>query len=120
MNHTSEYCVVITTTNDEGHASELASELVAAKLAACVQLQNITSHYEWKGEARKDSEILILIKTRSSLFSRLSDFIKANHPYETPEIIQLPITRGLSSYLNWIHEMTRDPKWEDGTTDGRS
>jgi len=108
MNPSSDYCVMQTTTNNADHARKLASILLETRLAACVQLQPVTSHYVWKGETRSDDEVLLQIKTRSSLFDRVCEMILANHPYETPEIIQLPIMDGLDKYLEWIDEATRE------------
>ncbi len=108
MKPSTDYCVVQTTTNNAIHATELASLLLGARLAACVQLQPITSQYVWKNETRSDDEVLLQIKTRSALFGRVCEMILANHPYETPEIIQLPIAAGLGKYLEWIDEATWD------------
>ena len=33
--------------------------------------------------------------------------VHAIHPYETPEIIALPILMGFPDYLNWIEQETR-------------
>jgi len=108
MNPSTDYCVVQTTTNSAVHAKELASMLVKSRLAACVQLLPITSHYIWKNETCCDDEVLLQIKTRSALFTRVCELIVANHSYETPEIIQLPITDGHAGYLEWIDEATQE------------
>ena len=108
MNPPADYCMVQTTTNNFVHAKELATFLLDARLAACVQLLPITSQYVWENETRCDDEVLLQIKTRSALFGRVCELILANHPYDTPEIIQLPITEGLGKYLEWIDEATRD------------
>lgn len=100
------YCVVLTTTSSEEHAEDLAKKLVAQKLAACVQVQQIKSYYLWKGEACHVPECLLYIKARTAQYQALEDFIRAHHSYEAPEIIQLPITAGLSGYLRWIDEAT--------------
>lgn len=101
-----EYCVVLTTTENKDDAKAIAKALLEAKLAACVQLHPIDSLYTWKGEMAEESEILLLIKTRRELFGRLEESIKANHKYETPEIVQLPIEAGSKEYLGWINEVT--------------
>lgn len=106
MNFDTAYCVVLTTTSSTEQAEELAKKIVAEKLAACVQVQQIRSYYMWKGEACNDPECLLFIKARSSQYQELEVFIKANHAYETPEIVQLPITGGFSGYLKWIDEVT--------------
>jgi len=43
----SDYCVILTTTGSQEEAETLASGLVAARLAACVQQTPIRSTYRW-------------------------------------------------------------------------
>ena len=100
------YCVVLTTTSSPEQAEELAKKIVFSKLGACVQVQQIKSFYMWKGEACIDPECLLLVKARTAQYAELEAFIKANHSYDTPEIIQLPIIAGSVGYLNWIDEVT--------------
>jgi periplasmic divalent cation tolerance protein len=105
--HETNYSMVITTTNSEETASALARSILAAKLGACVQVQSIKSFYTWKGEQCSEPEFLLLIKTKHELYADLAEHIKANHSYETPEIIEVPVLQGSHEYLNWIKESTR-------------
>ena len=107
MGSDSSYCLVLTTTASAQQAEELAQAIIAAKLAACVQVQQVQSYYRWEGEVRSEPEHLLFIKTRSAQYQALEKFIGANHAYETPEIVQLPITTGSAAYLRWIDEVTR-------------
>ncbi|MBW04730.1 Protein CutA, partial [Eschrichtius robustus] len=76
-------------------------------LAACVNLiPQITSIYEWKGKIEEDSEVLMMIKTRSSLVPALTDFVRSVHPYEVAEVIALPVEQGNSPYLHWVRQVT--------------
>lgn len=100
------YSAVITTAASKDDAKEIARAILGAKLAACVQLFPIESLYTWKGEMAEESEVLLLIKTRSELYSELEKAIRDVHKYETPEIIQLPVEKGLSEYFSWIDEVT--------------
>ena len=100
------YCMVMTTIAGEALAEALAREIVQARLGACVQVQNIKSFYMWKNEALSEPECLLLIKTRKALYQPLEDFIRAHHSYETPEIVQLPITAGSAGYLQWVARET--------------
>ncbi|KAL6554992.1 Protein CutA 1, chloroplastic [Orobanche gracilis] len=68
----------------------------------------VESVYEWKGEIQTDSKELLIIKTRESLLEALTEHVKANHDYEVPEVIALPITGGNLRYLEWIKNSTRD------------
>ncbi|XP_048226660.1 protein CutA, chloroplastic isoform X2 [Ricinus communis] len=68
----------------------------------------IESVYQWQGEIQTDSEELLIIKTRDSLLDALTDHVKANHEYDVPEVISLPITGGSIPYLQWLKNSTRD------------
>jgi len=100
----SNYLVVLTTVGSEAQGEELARSIVGAGLAACVQIQPIRSVYKWKGEVCTEAEFLLMIKTVERQYVSLEQHIKANHSYETPEIIKLPITGGSREYLGWIDE----------------
>ena len=81
----------------------LGRSLVEARLAACVNvLPGLTSIYRWEGQVQIDREAQLIIKTRASLLDRASAHIAASHPYQTPEVIALPITGGSERYLAWL------------------
>lgn len=101
------YCVVLTTTATSEEAESLARGLVEAGLGACVQIQAIRSIYRWQGALCNESEFRLTIKTRRAQFSALEHFIREHHSYETPEIVQIPITAGSAAYLQWIDEGTQ-------------
>jgi len=100
----SEYSMIISTYADKDLAKEIAKTLVEQRLAACVQMFPINSVYLWKDEICDENEIMLLIKSRTDLFDKIAAAIKAHHPYEVPEIVQIPITDGLPEYLSWIGE----------------
>ncbi|MDM0117103.1 divalent-cation tolerance protein CutA [Variovorax sp. J22R133] len=95
-------CIVMTAAGTEDEAENLATAIVEARLAACVQVHHVRSFYSWQGEMRREPEWVLMAKTRSSRFAALEAFIRARHSYETPEIIQLPITAGSTDYLAWL------------------
>ncbi len=98
------YILVLTTVASQEQAAELARSIVSAGLAACVQIQTIRSVYRWKGELCDEPECLLMIKTTEGRWADLERHIKANHSYETPEIVKLPIAGGSREYLAWIGE----------------
>ncbi len=101
-------CMVMTAIDSEAAADGLAQRLVEARLAACVQVMPVKSFYIWQGESRREAEYLLLVKTRVALYAQVEAFILAHHPYDTPEILQLPVTTGSSAYLQWLVASTRD------------
>ena len=102
-----ETLLVITNLPDRDAAMKLAHALVERRLAACVNvLAGCTSIYRWKGEIENAQEVPVLIKTRSALYEELEAAIKELHPYELPEIIAVPVVRGLAEYLAWVGEGT--------------
>lgn len=95
--------VVLTTTGTHAEAEKIAQTLIEHELAACVQiLPPMISVYRWQGNVEQAAEILLLIKTAQELFAAVSDAIKTQHSYETPEIIALPIASGSDDYLAWL------------------
>lgn len=100
---TQEYCLVLCTCPDAATARQLAEALVKERRAACVNIvPGLTSVYEWEGRIEAAEEQLLLIKTEADAFDALEAFLKANHPYELPEIIAVPIQHGSVDYLQWI------------------
>ena len=95
-------CMVLTTTGTEDEAEALAAAIVEARLAACVQVQRVRSFYIWQSELHREPEWLLMAKTRSLRYAALEAFIRQRHSYETPEIVQLPITAGSADYLGWL------------------
>ncbi|KAF5942665.1 hypothetical protein HYC85_020307 [Camellia sinensis] len=102
-NKTVPSIVVYVTVPNKEAGKKLAESIVKAKLAACIE-----SVYEWKGEVQTDSEELLIIKTRESLLEALTEHVKANHEYEVPEVIAMPIVGGSIPYLEWLKNSTRD------------
>ena len=99
--------LLLSTVPDRETGERIATALVAERLAACVNiLPGATSIYEWQGEVPRDSECLLLIKSRNSLYSKLESRLQALHPYELPELIAVSIDSGLAGYLQWIQDNT--------------
>jgi periplasmic divalent cation tolerance protein len=100
--------LVITNLPDRESAEKLALLLLEQRLAACVNiLAPCDSVYRWQGEIQHDEEHPLLIKTVKQRYAELEAAIRANHPYELPEIIAVPITGGLPAYLEWVESETR-------------
>ena len=100
-----EYVQVVTTVASQEDAERLARHVLAARLAACVQVDGpLTSFYHWQGKVEKDQEYRLHIKSRADLFTALVAEIKSIHSYDTPEILALPVLAGSQEYLAWLDE----------------
>lgn len=102
--------IVLTNLPDRASAVKLAETLVDKRLAACVNvLGEATSVYRWQGRVATEAEVPVLIKTREALYGEVAAAIVAAHPYELPEIVAVPVVRGLPEYLEWVvAETTRE------------
>lgn len=115
MDPKGQFCIVLTTvagekitdkkvSGEEG-AENLASLILEKRLAACIQMTKIKSLYIWQGKVCSDPEYLLVIKTQLQKYAALEAFIIEHHPYETPEILQVPISNGSEGYFKWMGEI---------------
>jgi len=108
MKHTGKYAVVLVTAPDMKSGRMLAQAALEARLVACANLiPRIESHYWWQGKIQVGTEVLLVIKTAVARLSALEHLIAARHPYDTPEIVVLPIVRGAQRYLDWVSESVK-------------
>jgi periplasmic divalent cation tolerance protein len=105
MSH--EHSMIIATFPNKEIARKIAKLLVEQRLVACAQLLPIESIYRWNGEICEEGEVMLFIKSKTDLFAEITVAIKTHHPYEVPEIIQIPISAGLPDYLRWINDCTK-------------
>jgi len=95
--------VVFTNLPDRQAAVKLAQALVEQRLAACVNvLHECTSVYRWKDAIETTPEVPVMIKTRDVLYGEVEAAIRRLHPYELPEVVAVPVVRGLPEYLEWV------------------
>ena len=102
-----EYLVVLTTLPVDYDARAFGRALVEERLAACVNVVcGVRSIYAWEGKIERTDEVLLIIKTQSSRYDTLEAFVRAHHPYETPEIVEIPAGRVTPQYWQWIVKET--------------
>ena len=102
-----EVFVILVTVANQEEAVRIGEGVVKAKLAACANVvPGIQSIYRWKGKIVKSQEFLLILKSSKARYSELEKAIKAMHTYETPEIIALPVKKGLDRYLRWVQTET--------------
>ncbi|MGD9544386.1 MAG: divalent-cation tolerance protein CutA [Methylocystis sp.] len=99
--------ILVTTIDDEEKARALARAALSARLAACVQIHPIRSHYVWKDEVREEPEFSLQMKTRVEDYPALAELVRRLHSYETPEILRADVAEADGDYLAWAMEATR-------------
>jgi len=102
-----DYSIVVTTYSRDKTGSRIVGALLAARLAACIQVVPIRSFFTWKGKPSRAREKLMLIKARSGDFGEVRKTILEHHDYEVPEIASVRIDRVSAAYLRWMDEVTR-------------
>jgi len=103
-----EVIMVITNLPDRASAERIATSLVTAGVAACVNIMaECSSVYRWQGIIQHTDEIPMFIKTTRAAYPQLEGALRKLHPYELPEIVALPVDAGLPEYLNWVAQETQ-------------
>ena len=99
--------VVFTTVGSVEAARLLVRQLVDDRLVACgTVFEDALSIYRWKGELEETSEAFVILKTRKVRWDDLEARVRELHPYDVPELLAVPVERGLSSYLRWMADQT--------------
>ena len=105
-----EVLLVMSNLPDQAAATQLARTLIERRLAACVNvLAPCVSVYRWNGVVEEAREVPVLIKPTLGRYAELESVVRAFHPYELPEIIAVPVMRGLAGYLDWVASETATP-----------
>lgn len=101
--------LVQTTLSDRAQAEALARDLVASRLAACVNISpSSVSIYPWEGQIQAEEECVLTIKTTHSKMADLKAYIDQHHPFEVPELLAVPVVDGLPAYVAWVNDWMRD------------
>lgn len=101
-----EACLVLTAFECKEQAKPVIDVLIYEHLASCVQLHDVESTYVWKGKVVRTNETVASIRTMTDVYPKLKDRLMKLHPYELPEIVQIPVADGLDTYVDWIAENT--------------
>jgi periplasmic divalent cation tolerance protein len=105
MKSAGKFAVVLVTAPDLKTARALARAALEKRLIACANLiPRVESHYWWREKIEAGAEVLLVMKTTTGRLAALEKLIAARHPYETPEFVVLPISRGSRRYLDWVQE----------------
>ncbi|KAJ8404436.1 hypothetical protein AAFF_G00337030 [Aldrovandia affinis] len=103
------HSVILINCPNEQAAKDISRAIMERRLAAGVNIfpKSYTMYY-WKGEIQDATEIILLVKTRTSKIQKLTDFVKSIHPYEAPEVLSFPVEDGSLSYMKWIDDAVPD------------
>ena len=107
MKSSAKHVVVLVTAPDLKTARKLAKAALNARLVACANLiPKIESHYWWGNKLEASAEVLLLLKTTRARLAALESLILANHPYDTPEIVEIPASQVTQAYWEWVLKET--------------
>lgn len=98
------YIQVMTTVDDSSAAERMAEDMLARKLAACVQIVPCRSIYRWQGRVEKTGEFLCIMKSSRALYPQLEKAVRESHPYDVPEILAVEVAAGNRDYLDWLDQ----------------
>ena len=105
MKSAERFFIVLSTAPDLKTARALARAALQARLIGCANLiPKIESHYWWQGKIESGAEVLLVLKTQKSKLAALEKLVLAQHPYDTPEFLVLPLRAGSGKYLAWLAE----------------
>jgi len=108
MANNTKSILVLSTFPETASVKGVAETLVNEKLPACVNIvSGVQSIFRWQDKIDNANENILIIKTKDNLYDELEARIKELHPYELPEIVSVPIDKGLNKYLDWISENTK-------------
>ena len=99
----SEILIAFCTFPDLDLAKAVVREVIELRLAACGNiLPAIHSVYRWQGKVESSDETLVIFKLDWNRYPEFEGKIRSMHPYEVPEIVAFPLTKGLPAYLDWV------------------
>ncbi len=102
-----EVIILLSNFPDADAARKAVRALVEERLIACGNLiRGVESIYEWKGALETSAEVMVVCKTTSSRANEAQSRLRALHPYEVPEILQIPVSAGWPAYLAWVAAQT--------------
>jgi periplasmic divalent cation tolerance protein len=103
MKSAAQFAIVLVTAPDLKSARALARAALRANFIACANLiPQVESHYWWRKKIESGAEVLLILKTQKSKLAALEKLILAQHPYDTPEFLVLPLSAGSKKYLGWL------------------
>ena len=100
--------MLTTTVSAEADARQLAQAALTLRLAACVQVEPITSHYHWEGALQEERELRLVFKTLRQTVPALLAMLQERHPYTLPQLVVQPLDAS-AEYFQWVAEQLARP-----------
>lgn len=102
-NENVDYCLYYVTFPDLQSAQTICHKLLEEKLIACSNIfSGIHSQYWWNNKIESSQEAVGILKSLSTQKNAIELFLNQNHPYENYCLLQIPISGGSDTYLNWL------------------
>lgn len=98
--------IIQTACPSEEEATRISRILLEKKLVAGAQISEVQSLYWWEGKMHEKKEWSVNFLTRIHLFEEIRDIIFAEHSYDLPEVVALPIRKTVDRYSEWIIRYT--------------
>ncbi|CAJ1070260.1 PREDICTED: protein CutA homolog isoform X1 [Xyrichtys novacula] len=103
------HSLILINSPNEQAARDIGRAIMERRLAASVNILCRTSTmYYWKDEIQDASEILMLVKTKTSRIQQISDYVRSVHPYANPEVLSFLVEDGSLAYMKWMDEAIPD------------
>ena len=97
-----EILVLTTTVDTLENAQALARELIARRLAACVQVEpGLQSFYRWEGREHEDAEVRLTLKTMLRHREAIEALFGERHPYALPQFVCVTADAS-EAYARWV------------------
>jgi len=107
---TDKAVMILVTAGGRNDAERLGEGLVVEHLAGCCTvIPMVHSFYYWEGQLRREHESLLLVKTLQSRVEAVTEYVRKNHTYDLPEILEVAIDDGSPRYLEWLAQQVAEP-----------
>jgi periplasmic divalent cation tolerance protein len=98
-----DICEVVITAADPEWLAQFTRRLVEDRLAASgQQIAAIRSIYRWDGAVQDDPEARVALHTRTALVEAIVARADAEHPYDVPCVIALPVVAANPAFAAWV------------------
>lgn len=101
-------CDVTVTASDGDWLAGWVRQLVDDRLVACgnIDVGAVRSFYRWEGAVEDEEEVRVTLHTRVSLVGAIIERADADHPYDTPQVLAVPVVAAHPGYHQWVLDST--------------